>query len=125
MIKITNKGDFSKTYAFLKHAKNVDLTKKLSVYGREGVAALAAATPVDTGKTAASWDYKISRTKDTFTITWTNSNTNQGVPIVVLLQYGHATRGGGYVIGRDFINPAIQPIFDKIANEAWKEVIRG
>lgn len=87
-----------------------------------GVDALSAATPVDTGKTAASWGYVITRTSDTATITWTNSNVNNGVPIALILQYGHGTGTGGYVKGRDYIKPAIRPVFDELANELWKEV---
>lgn len=92
-------------------------------YGREGVSALSSATPVDSGKTASSWYYKIERTKDMISITFLNSNINKGVPIAIILQYGHGTGTGGWVEGRDYINPAIQPIFDKMAEEAWREVI--
>ena len=124
MIKISNRGDFSKTYKFLNGVSKGDIFHRLEAYGKEGVNALASATPVDTGITAASWNYKISKRDGQVTITWTNSNLANGIPIVVLLQYGHATRNGGYVQGRDFINPAIQPIFDKIAESAWKEVTK-
>lgn len=122
MITIKAKGDLSKTYKFLKRAQARDFLKKLDKYGEEGVAALSMATPVDTGKTAASWGYEISQTKEAVTITWKNSNVVNGVPIALILQYGHGTRNGGYVQGRDYINPAIQPIFDKILDSAWKEV---
>lgn len=122
MITIKSKGDLSKTYNFLKRAQARGFLSKLKKYGEEGVAALSAATPVDTGKTAASWTYVISDTKDGVTITWKNTNIVNGIPIAIILQYGHGTRNGGYVQGRDYINPAIQPIFDKILDSAWKEV---
>lgn len=122
MIIIKSKGDLSKTYNFLKHAQSRSFLKRLNKYGEEGVAALSAATPVDTGKTAASWSYEIAHTKTAVTIIWKNSNVVDGVPIALILQYGHGTRNGGYVQGRDYINPAIQPIFDKILDSAWKEV---
>ena len=93
-------------------------------YGREGVAALASATPVDSGLTASSWYYEIINRNGTAQITFYNSNIQNGVPIAIILQYGHGTRNGGWVQGRDYINPAIQPIFDRIANDAWKEVTK-
>lgn len=93
-------------------------------YGREGVAALSSATPVDTGKTASSWYYQIENKKGSVTISFHNSNIQNGVPIAIILQYGHGTRNGGWVQGRDYINPAIQPIFDRIADSAWKEVTK-
>jgi hypothetical protein len=96
----------------------------LDKYGREGVAALASATPVDSGLTASSWYYEIVRTNGSVTINFNNSNIQNGVPIAVILQYGHATGTGGYVQGRDYINPAIRPIFDRIANDAWREVTK-
>ena len=122
MIKFEHKGDFSKTTRFLKKASKTDYSQVLNRYAREGVRALASATPVDTGLTAKSWYYEITRTDKTTTISFNNSNIQNGVPIAIILQYGHGTNNGGYVQGRDYINPAIQPIFDKIANEAWKEV---
>ena len=122
MIVLKSKGDLSKTYKFLKRASARSFFNKLSKYGEEGVAALSAATPVDTGKTAASWSYEISNTQEGVTITWRNSNVVNGVSIAMILQYGHGTRNGGYVQGRDYINPAIRPIFDKILDSAWKEV---
>jgi len=94
----------------------------LSKYAEEGKAALASATPTDSGETASSWDYIITIKSGRAKITWTNSNDANGIPVAVLIQYGHATRNGGYVQGRDYINPAIKPIFDKIANELWKGV---
>lgn len=122
MIRIKQSGDFSKTERFLKKAQKMDFYKSLDKYARAGVAALASATPIDSGRTASSWDYEIVKEKGRVSIYWTNSNINKGVPIAVILQYGHGTNGGGYVQGRDYINPAIQPIFDQIADAAWKEV---
>lgn len=124
MITFRHKGDFSKLTRFLERAKEAIRLGYLDKYGREGVAALASATPVDTGKTAASWYYKIEHKNGSATISFHNSNVNQGVPIAIILQYGHGTGTGGWVQGRDYINPAIQPIFDKIVNEAWREVTK-
>ena len=124
MISFRHKGDLSKTSKFLERAKGAIRLSQLDKYGREGVAALASATPVDTGLTARSWRYEINRSKDSVAIAFLNSNIQNGVPIAIILQYGHGTRNGGWVEGRDYINPAIQPIFDKIANEAWREVTK-
>ena len=125
MISFRQKGDFSKLTRFLERAKNLVHLSDLDRYGREGVAALASATPVDTGKTAASWYYDIKINKESASITFNNSNIQNGVPIAIILQYGHGIRNGGWVEGRDYINPIIQPIFDKIAEEAWKEVTKA
>lgn len=122
MIKMKSSGSFSNTYKFLRFLHRKEHLKRLDEYGKRGVEALAAATPVDTGKTAASWNYVIKDTANGITITWTNNNNAEGIPIVVLLYYGHATGWGYYVQGRDFITPAIQPIFDEIAESVWKEV---
>ncbi len=124
MISFRQKGDFSKLTRFLERAKEAVKLGDLDRYGREGVAALASATPVDSGLTASSWYYKIEHEKGSAAITFHNSNINKGVPIAIILQYGHGTRNGGWVEGRDYINPAIQPIFDKIAEDAWKEVTK-
>ena len=124
MIRFRQKGDFSKTKRYFERVKAAARLSILDKYGREGVAALASATPTETGKTASSWFYEISHDKGSATITFSNSNINKGVPIAIILQYGHGTGTGGWVEGRDYINPAIQPIFDKIANEAWKEVTK-
>ena len=124
MISFSHKGDFSKLTRFLERAKNAVHLGVLDKYGREGVAALASATPVDTGLTASSWGYEISHSPSSVTISFSNSNIQNGVPIAIILQYGHGTGTGGWVQGRDYINPAIQPIFDKIANDAWREVTR-
>ena len=122
MINIRQKGDFKNLSSFLEKAKEKLNLGLLDKYGREGVAALQAATPKDTGKTSDSWYYKIERKNGSVSLTFHNSNQNKGVPIAIILQYGHATGNGGYVEGVDYINPALRPIFDKIAEEAWKEV---
>lgn len=124
MIKIKQRGNFKKTERFLDKAAHKDFLKDLDKYGREGVVALSAATPIDSGETAYSWGYEIHSSGSTTTIHWTNSNINNGVSIAILLQYGHGTRNGGFVLGRDYINPAIQPVFDQIAESAWKELIK-
>ena len=124
MISFRQKGDFSKLTRFLEKAKGAVHLGNLDKFGREGVAALASATPYDTGQTASSWYYEITNKNGSATIAFYNSNVRSGVPIAIILQYGHGTRNGGWVQGRDYINPAIQPIFDKIANEAWKEVTK-
>ena len=124
MISFRQKGDFSKLTRFLEKAKGAVRLGDLDKFGREGVAALASATPYDTGQTASSWYYEITNKNGSARIAFYNSNVNGGVPIAIILQYGHGTRNGGWVQGRDYINPAIQPIFDKIANEAWKEVTK-
>lgn len=124
MISFRHKGDFSKATRYLERVKSVAKLSILDKYGQEGVAALASATPVDSGTTANSWYYKIERTSGSATISFHNSHFNQGVPIAIILQYGHGTRNGGWVQGRDYINPAIRPIFDRIVNEAWREVTK-
>ena len=124
MISFRQKGDFSKLTRFLERAKNFVHLSDLDRYGREGVAALASATPVDTGKTAASWYYDIKINKESASITFNNSNIQNGVPIAIILQYGHGTKNGGWVQGRDYINPAIQPVFDEIVDKAWREVTK-
>lgn len=124
MISFRHKGDFSKTMQYFAKIKRVIKSSDLEKYGQEGVAALASVTPVDTGLTSRSWYYKVEIKQGTATINFCNSNIQNGVPIAIILQYGHGTRNGGYVVGRDYINPVIQPIFDKIANNAWREVTR-
>lgn len=122
MISFRHKGDFTKLTMFLENSNKAFKKMNLDKYGEEGVKALASATPVDTGLTAKSWYYKINRTKYSITISFHNSNIQNGVPIAIILHYGHGTNNGGWVEGRDYINPAIQPIFDKIVKNAWKEV---
>lgn len=124
MISFRQKGDFSKLTRYFERLKEAVKIGNLDKYGREGVAALASATPVDSGLTANSWYYEIKNEKGSVTISFFNSNIQNGVPIAVILQYGHGTGTGGWVQGRDYINPAIRPIFDKIAENAWKEVAK-
>lgn len=124
MIKFRQKGDFSRLTNFLEKAKETVKLGDLDRYGREGVAALSSATPKDSGLTASSWYYEITHENGSSSISFHNSHVNRGVNIAIILQYGHATRNGGWVEGRDYINPAIQPIFDKIAENAWKEVTK-
>lgn len=124
MISFRQKGDFSRLTRYLERAKEAAKVGILDKYGRAGVDALSSATPVDSGLTASSWYYEIEHGKGSAAITFHNSNINEGVPIAVILQYGHGTGTGGWVQGRDYINPAIQPLFDRIANDAWKEVTK-
>ena len=124
MISFRQKGDFSKLTRHLERLKGAIRLSELDKYGREGVIALASATPVESGKTANSWYYEIVREKGSVAIRFLNSNIQNGVPIAIILQYGHGTGTGGWVQGRDYINPAIQPIFDRIANDAWREVTK-
>ena len=124
MITFKHTGDFSKTTKFLKSTKSVNITNILNEYGKAGVAALASATPIESGLTANSWYYEVEIKKGSYAIHFNNSNIQNGVPIAVILQYGHGTRNGGWVQGRDYINPAVQPIFDNITNKAWREVTR-
>lgn len=124
MIKIRQKGGFKKLTSFLEKAKESFNIGILDEYGKKGVAALSSATPVDTGLTASSWFYKIENKNGVAKIEFHNSNVQKGVLIALILQYGHGTKNGGYVVGRDYINPAIQPVFDELAENAWKEVTR-
>ena len=124
MIGVKVKGSFSKTEKFVKGAKQLKIERILSKYGGKGVAALASATPVDSGLTASSWYHKIEVTSTYAKLMFCNSHINKGVPIAIILQYGHGTGTGGWVEGRDYINPAIQPIFDEIVNSAWREVTK-
>ena len=122
MITFTQKGDFEKTFKFFKKATGISKRQVLDAYGLMGVRALQNATPVDSGETAKGWYYTVSKTKTGYKITWRNSNTNKGIPIAILIQYGHATGTGGYVQGRDFINPAIRPVFDNMSESIRKEL---
>lgn len=124
MITFRQKGDFSKLTSFLEKSKNAVHMGVLDKYGREGVTALASATPVDSGLTASSWSYEIENKNGSIKIQFNNSNIQNGIPIAIILQYGHGTGSGGWVEGKDYINPAIQPIFDRIADEAWREVTK-
>lgn len=123
MVKFKHRGSFNNIEKFLNKMTDRDYLNVLSSYGEAGVKALSAATPVDSGLTAQSWTYEIERTKEKTTISWLNTNVNDNVVIAVILQYGHGTGTGGYVQGRDYINPAMRPVFDKIAEQAWREVV--
>ena len=124
MISFRHKGDLSKLTRRLERLKEVTRLGILDKYGREGVAALASATPKESGETANSWYYEIVRTKNSVSLRFMNSNVQNGVPIAIIIQYGHGTGTGGWVQGRDYINPAVQPIFDRIANDVWREVTK-
>lgn len=122
MLSFESTGDFKNTESFLKRMLSADLFRSLDSFGRQGVAALSSATPVESGTTAGSWSYEIKRSRDQTEIVWTNSNLKNGFPVAVMLQYGHGTGTGGYVQGQDYINPAIKPVMDKIADGVWKAV---
>ena len=122
MIKLTSTGSFKNSFRFLQFLSHREYFNRLNEYGQRGVEALSGATPKDTGKTAASWRYEVDTSLNSVSISWINDNVVGGVPLVILLQYGHGTRGGGYVKGRDFINPSIKPIFDDIEESVWREV---
>ena len=124
MISFKQTGDFSKASNVLERMLNALKLGTLDKYGRMGVEALSAATPIESGTTASSWSYEIDRKGDSTTISFLNSNINKGANIAIILQYGHGTRNGGYVQGRDYINPAIRPVFEQMANEAWKEITK-
>lgn len=124
MIRFKQKGDFSSTSRYFRKLENATKNVDLDEFGIRGVEALSKNTPIDSGRTAESWYYEITKKDGIYSITFYNRNIQNGVPIAIILQYGHATRNGGWVEGREYINEAIQPIFDKIANDAWKEVKR-
>lgn len=124
IVTFRQKGDFSKATSWLERIKEVARMGILDKYGRAGVEALSSATPVDTGETASSWSYQIQNGGGKATIEFHNSHINKGIPIAIILQYGHGTGTGGWVEGRDYINPAIQPVFDKLVEEACGEVMR-
>lgn len=124
MISFRQKGDFSKTLKYLDKIRDPVKMGILDKYGRAGVEALSSATPIDTGVTANSWYYKVEKTNNTAKVAFYNSHINKGVPIAIIIQYGHGTGTGGWVQGRDYINPALRPIFDKMANDVWKEVTK-
>lgn len=117
-----HKGNFNNTENFFNKVKRIRYMSLLKKYGEEGVQALSESTPKDSGATASSWYYEIIERKNGITIQWCNNNIPDGIPVAILIQYGHATRNGGYVEGLDYINPAMRPIFDKIANDVWREV---
>lgn len=125
MITFVAKGSFDRTEAWVRRMASGEIFNVLNKYGEIGRDALASATPVDSGLTAESWSSEVSQNGSGWQITWSNSNEHSGVNIAIILQYGHGTGTGGYVAGRDYINPAIRPIFDQIAEAVWKEVTRG
>ena len=125
MIRFESKGDFSRSIKWLQKLQRAEFYKRVNAIAAQGTSALASATPVDSSKTAQSWSHEVKITRTSCRIEWHNSNVNQGVPIAIILQYGHGTGTGGYVAGRDYINPAIRPIFEKIAEDVWKEVTRS
>lgn len=122
MISVTHKGSFKNIESFFKRAPKVDIRSILEKYAKRGVDALSANTPQDTGLTANSWGYDIHQSNGDYTITWTNTNVVSGIPVAILLQYGHATKNGGFVQGVDFINPALKPLFDDLSKDLWEEV---
>lgn len=122
MIRLTSSGSFTNIERFYNKVRSGHVFANLNQYGREGVNALSNSTPVDSGLAASSWGYRIIRSRNGPTIEWYNTNVESGANVVILLQYGHGTKNGGWVSGRDFINPAIQPVFDRIAEDVWKEV---
>ena len=124
MISFTQKGSFKRTESYLRRLSQGDLYATLGRFGSVGANALSNATPVESGETAASWYYTIEQRRGYYSIRWHNRHTNRGINIAVILQYGHGTGTGGYVQGRDYINPAIRPIFDQIVQEAWREVTK-
>lgn len=124
IVSVTQKGNFRKTEGLLRHLVGFHYGHKMRVYAEKGVQALKAATPRDTGATAEAWSYEIVESEGRTAVYWRNSNVVNGVPIAVILQYGHGTRNGGFVEGIDYINPALKPVFEQMAQEAWKEVVR-
>jgi hypothetical protein len=124
LIKVTNRGSFKNLEDFGRRVKGRTYLRQLAKYGPIGVAALKGATPVESGKTAEGWYFEIVDRPGYYAIHWYNSHVENGLPIAVLIQYGHATRQGGIVEGRDYINPAIRPIFDQMAIDMWKEVTK-
>lgn len=123
MISVKHKGNFNNLERFINRVLRRDYLNILNDYGKRGVDALKANTPVDTGLTRDSWSYEISSNSNRTSIIWTNSNISNGVPIAIILQYGHGTKNGGFVEGIDYINPALQPIFIQMADEAWRRVV--
>lgn len=121
-IDLSSSGSFSKIENFLRGKSRDKVLDQLERYGQDGVSTLESATPIESGETRNLWSYKVSKSGSSYSITWSNSNIENGVPIAIILQYGHATGTGGYVQGRDYINPAMRPVFDNIADKVWKAV---
>lgn len=124
-ITLEASGNYSSTTTWLQRMGRMSIESQLARYGAKGVKALASSTPVETGKTASSWSYSVTRKGDTWILSWENTNVVRGVPIAIILQYGHVTGTGGWVQGRDYINPAIKPIMDEIAEGVWRTVKNG
>lgn len=124
-IEVDSIGKFENTFKWLNDMSNRSYIRQLDQYGRRGVDILSASTPMDSGQTAASWSYDIQQSTSGVTINWYNSNINDGVNIAIIIQYGHGTGTGGYVQGRDYINPALRPIFDKLSEEVRRVVTNG
>lgn len=124
-ITLEASGSYSSTTTWLQRLGRMSIEQQLARYGAKGVKALASSTPVETGKTASSWSYSVTRKGDTWTLSWENTNVVRGVPIAIILQYGHVTGTGGWVQGRDYINPAIRPLMDEIADGVWRTVKNG
>ncbi len=122
MIRVTSKGSFNSTMTWLTKLLNDEQFSALVKYGPIGVNALSSATPKESGETAGAWDFEIDNSPGKFSIHWTNSHVNKGENVAILLQYGHGVRGGGYVEGRDYINPAMRPVFDQMVEDMWKVV---
>ncbi len=125
MITVSSKSSDDPTSKFLKKMMLGEPFNRLERFGEEGVRALSGATPVHSGLAASSWEYEIRKTKGRYSLSWHNTNVESGIPVVILIQYGHGTRGGSWVQGRDFINPVMRPLFDRIADEVWREVTNG
>jgi hypothetical protein len=119
---ISSSGSFAKMEAFLNKMSRLDITGILNAAGRQGVSALAGATPIESGLASSSWSYTVARSGGGVSITWTNNDIEDGFPVAIRLQYGYGTGTGGYVAGRDYINPAMRPVFDEIADRVWKAV---
>lgn len=122
MLSVTVSGHFDRTEGFLARLLRTDIRSKLEVIGKQGVSALTALTPKDSGTTASAWGYVVEGRNGVWSLSWTNSNINKGVPIAIILEHGHATGTGGWVRGRSYIPRALRPIIDKLADEAWKVV---
>lgn len=125
MIKVSSSGDFKNTDKFLNTMRSGSIFRNLERFGRMGVDALSSATPVDTGRAAHSWTYQVGVNGSVYSISWLNTDVEGGLNVIILLQFGHGTGTGGYVQGRDFINPAMKPVFDQIAEGVWREVLNA
>jgi hypothetical protein len=122
VITVSSTGSFKNTEAFLQHVQKLDVIRILETLAQTGVDALEGATPVDTGLAANSWGYEVTRNGGVYTVSWTNSDVENGYPVAIMIQYGHGTGTGGYIQGQDYINPAIKPVFDAISDKIWKAV---